>query len=272
MQPARLIGYGIHEGFQGDYMHSIRTELNRAVFSRGFLAAAIGTALALCVGAYDDLKQLFALAHRLPAGIHAQALLSALTSEAMLTALPVLAALPGTAGFVEDWRSGYLIFRMPRGGVRSYISSKAWAAALSGALAVAAGIAAAYCLFLLAFLPAEAPPAPDAGAQGVAMELLGKASMATLCAALWSLVGLACSTATLSAHMAYAAPFILYYLMVIFPSQYFPGACILSPQEWLKPAHAWPGGSWGLALLVAELTGAAAMGFAAAARRRLAHG
>lgn len=53
---------------------------------------------------------------------------------------------------------------------------------------------------------------------------LGKASMLALCGALWPLVGLACSAPTLSVHLAYASPFILYYLLVIAAARYFPGA------------------------------------------------
>jgi hypothetical protein len=248
-------------------MRNLATELNRTVLSRGFLGAVTGIVLVLCIGAYDIFKELFTAGAGLAAGVHTAALLTGMTSDLMLMALPVLSALPGTAGFVEDWKSGYIKACLPRQGRRAYIVSKAAAAALSGALAVAAGVASAYVVFLIAFLPSEAPAL--AGAPSMAPDVLAKACMLALCGALWPLIGLACSAPTLSAHMAYASPFILYYLLVITVARYFPGAAVLSPQEWLRPGHVWPGGNWGIALFIAELGTAAALCFGAAAARRL---
>lgn len=248
-------------------MRYLTAELNRTILSRNFAASVIGTVFVLCIGAYGSFQLLFKPGEAMASGMHTAALLQALTSDTMLMALPVLAALPGTAGFVEDLKSGYIKFSLPREGKPAYIRAKAGAVALSGAAALAVGIAIAAALFALAFLPFEAPAQP--GAQSMAMDALGKATLFALCAALWSLVGLALSTATMSTHMAYASPFILYYVLVILVSQYFPKANLLSPQEWLKPTREWPGGGWGIALLMAELIAASALGFNAAALRRL---
>lgn len=248
-------------------MRKLITELNRAIFSKGFLAAAVGTSAVLCIGAYDSFKLLIKTGAAMETGLHATALMTALASDTMLMALPVLAALPCTAGFVEDWKSGYIKNCLPREGRQGYINAKAAASALAGALAILMGILAAYIFFTLVFLPME--KAAPADMPSMFPMILGKAIMLTLCGALWSVVGLALSTATLSTHMAYASPFIVYYVLVILATRYFPDVSIINPEEWLKPEHLWPGGDWGVALLIAEMMVLAIILFGASASRRL---
>jgi hypothetical protein len=248
-------------------MRKLITELNRAVLSRGFLTSVIGTMAVLCIGAYDSFKMLTKVGAGLTSGLHASAILTALTSDTMLMALPLLAALPCTAGFVEDWKSGYIKHCLPRTGREGYITAKATAAAIAGALAITAGITLTYWLFMMVFLPVEAAPPPNS--MPIIGDVLAKAAMFALCGALWSLVGLAFSTATISTHMAYASPFILYYAMVILTTRYLPNVAIINPQEWLKPEHNWPGGNWGVALLILELSAMAVLLFGTAAARRL---
>ncbi len=250
-------------------MLRLKAELNRAIFSKGFWASTALAVIVMCIGAFEDIQKAFTTPGGLAYGAHTAAMLTALSGSTMLMALPVIAALPCAAGFVEDWRSGYLRHCLPRAGRTGYIVAKTGAAAIAGALAIFAGIAAAFVLFLLVFLPVEKPAPPDF--VSLLPVLLGRALVTSLCAALWSLAGLAFSAATLSVHMAYASPFILYYVLVILHARYFPGLPVLSPQEWLNPVRAWPGGGWGVALLVAELAAVAALSFSAAAHRRLAH-
>lgn len=250
-------------------MYTLRAELNRSIFSKGFAAGVIGTAAVLGMGAFDRFQQLLTGQGELDYGTHITVLLTALASNTMLMALPVLAALPATTGFVEDWKSGYLKHCLPRVGARRYISAKAIAAGVAGAMVIFAGIALAYGLLLLLLLPGEKPAPPQTPT--MLPDLLGKALLFALSGALWSLVGLACSTATLSTHMAYASPFLLCYMLVILSARYFPGVAILNPQQWLMPQMPWPGGNWGAALLVVELAALAALSFHMAAARRLRH-
>ena len=67
--------------------------------------------------------------------------------------------------------------------------------------------------------------------------------------------------------MAYAAPFIIYYLLIILHERYFTELYVLYPKEWLEPTQAW--GGWGAAILVVLLTALGGVVFAAQARRRL---
>ena len=93
----------------------------------------------------------------------------------------------------------------------------------------------------------------DVVAQLTFTDLMGRAFLFFLSGAFWSLVGGLFATLTMSKYMAYASPFIFYYVLVILSQRYFTDAYVLNPQEWLNPSELWNAGIWGAALLVGEL-------------------
>ena len=247
-------------------MRNLITELRRTIFSKGFVAGIAGTVIVLCIGAYMDFKQLVSGAG-LQSGQHLKTLLVSLTSKGMNMVLPVLAALPCTNGFVEDLNNGYIKSYLPRTGQRNYIISKATNALLSGAFTILVGIVLTYLLFLLAFLHEETPAVP--GTQSILGIVIEKSFMYALCGALWSLVGLALSTATVSTHMAYASPFILYYLLVILATRYLPGIDRINPQQWLTSSYTDSTALWGFILQIVVILLASVILFSITAQRRL---
>jgi hypothetical protein len=73
----------------------------------------------------------------------------------------------------------------------------------------------------------------------------------------------------MSKYMAYASPFIFYYVLVILSERYLKGIYVINPQEWLNPQNEWIGGTWGVALLVGELVIVLGILYAILIRRRL---
>jgi hypothetical protein len=71
--------------------------------------------------------------------------------------------------------------------------------------------------------------------------------------------------------MAYASPFILYYVLIILNERYFPSLYALYPREWLFPSDAWVLGSFGATLLLMGLISITCVGFSVVAQRRLYH-
>ena len=55
---------------------------------------------------------------------------------------------------------------------------------------------------------------------------------------------------TLSKYMAYGAPFVIYYVLVILSERYFHSIYVINPEEWLAPQNYWVGGDWGIMLLI----------------------
>ncbi len=262
----------------------MKTDIQRAFTSWGFIVALFGTSAVLFFGSLESLLPIMqqAMGEGPVAGFHEQVLLTALQSGIVLLAMPVLAALPYTAAFVDDCKSGILKEYLPRCGKKRYIRAKVLASGLSGAAALFAGIFITYFIYALVFTPMEIlPQAPDQAANIAMMssaqtqmpsmfpQILEGAFLFFLAGFFWSLVGGLFGALTMKWYLAYALPFVLYYGLANFFTWFFSGTTILNPQNWINPAAEWPGGMWGTALFLAELIVIAAVLYAVAVKKRL---
>ena len=88
--------------------------LRQAIFSRGFIISTVGTAIILLLSSVQGILAGFRSAELLSPGFHSDLIMGALSSEAMALALPILAALPYTASFIDDVKSGFIKEYLPR--------------------------------------------------------------------------------------------------------------------------------------------------------------
>ena len=70
--------------------------------------------------------------------------------------------------------------------------------------------------------------------------------------------------------MAYASPFVIYYVLIILYERYFDGFYILYPKEWTAPSSSWMWGNVGVILMLSELIIIMGMVFGSVAKRRIA--
>ena len=243
--------------------------LRQAMLSRGFLIGASGTALVLLLSSVQGILSGFRSAELLSPGFHSDLIMGVLSSEAMALALPILCTLPYTASFIDDVKSGFIKEYLPRTTVPRYIVGKAVGCAVSGGLVLAFGIFIAYGFAALLFLPMEAYPPADAEMPNYFGRLMETALMFFASGAFWSLVGLTFATLTNSKYMAYASPFVLFYVLIILYERYFDKLFVLYPREWLNPSSKWMFGKIGVAVLLIEFSVLMALAFAYAAKRRL---
>ena len=248
---------------------SLRASLRQAIFSRGFVISTVGTALILLLSSVQGILSAFRSAELLSPGYHSDLIMGALSSETMALALPILAALPYTASFIDDVKSGFIKEYLPRTTVPRYIVGKAVGCAVSGGLALALGILAAYGFAALMFLPMEAYPKAGETVPNYFGNLMETALMFFASGAFWSLTGLTFAALTNSKYMAYASPFVLFYLLIILYERYFDRLFVLYPREWLNPSSRWMFGRVGVAVLLIEFSVLMALAFAYAAKRRL---
>ena len=121
-------------------MRTVASNLRQAVGSWGFLLSLAGAALIPLLSSVQGILAGFRSAELLSPGYHSDLIMGALSSEAMALALPILTALPYTASFIDDVKSGFIKEYLPRTTVPRYIAGKAVGCAVSGGLTLALGI------------------------------------------------------------------------------------------------------------------------------------
>ena len=230
---------------------ALGSDLRRAVMSRSFVLAMLGMVLCLIFGALTDMLMVFKMEVPLVMyGYHEELFVTALKSDIILLVVPLLAAIPFTTAFVEDVRSGYLKQCLPRTTTTRYLLGKSLSCALSGGLALLGGAVIGLLLFTLVFSPMEiyAEFAVKSRMGEIAFSLL----LLFLSGAMWATVGLLLSTLTMNTFIAYASPFILYYVLVIMQERYFRTTFMLNPKNYLTMQGEFPleGRSAALTLLV----------------------
>ena len=99
----------------------------------------------------------------------------------------------------------------------------------------------------------EAPLQEDSGAPMFLTELMKKVLLFFLSGAFWSMIGLLFAALMNSRYMAYASPFILYYVLIILCERYFSSFYIIYPKEWTAPSSMWICGMSGVVVLLVGL-------------------
>lgn len=198
-------------------------------------------------------------------GYHNELISTALSSDTLVAFLPALAAIPLSAGYLEDVKSKVSRFFLIRGSYSGYLLGNCIACWLCGGGAVLLGAISAWGITATIFLPLERvlDNPPELG-----MQIVAQLMLLFLNGGLWAVLGMTMSTIMESKYIAYASPFIVYYLLVILYERYFPNAWLLYPKNWLNP-EIWPYGVGSAALFLLELTFLCGLVFYIRGKRRL---
>lgn len=199
-------------------------------------------------------------------GFHIQILTEGFQSDALISFLPILAALPFGGCFVDDLKSKFARFFLIRSSYRTYIISRIIVGFLAGGLAILSGALIAWGTTAAVLIPIERV---IEGMEPAAIDgLIEICFLLFLNGGFWSVVGMAMSTLMESKYISYATPFVFYYLLVILYERYFSDVFIIYPKTWTDPT-AWPYGCLGAVIFLLEITLIFAILFAFRAGRRL---
>lgn len=248
---------------------AISGAIRQAVSGKGMYIGILSATVVLLLSTVQDVLLAFRSEELLQNGFHHTCVMNALASDAMTLALPIIAALPFTSSFIDDIKSGFVKEYLPRTTKSGYLLGKIFGSLVSGGLSVSLGVLLGYLVAALVFSPMEAALEPGAAARPYFEELMGKALLFFCSGAFWSLVGLTLATLTNSKYMAYASPFVLYYVLIILYERYFDTLYVLYPKEWTNPSAFWMWGNAGVVLLLLELSVIFGLLFFHAAKRRL---
>ena len=248
-------------------MRIIVVNMRQSISNKGFLIASIGIVLVLLLSVIEQIISGFRAEDLLGYGFHHYMILDALTSDAMTLVLPIAAALPFTAAFLDDYKSGFIKEYLPRTNIAGYLGGKIVGCIISGGLVLAAGVFMAYIVAALMFTPMEsvAPPMQEP----LFPEILGRLGLFFCAGAFWALIGMLFATLTGSRYMAYASPFVVYYVLIILYERYFDKMYVLYPKEWIAPSAKWIYGNAGVVIFLVELIILAAIGCGIAMRKKI---
>lgn len=213
----------------------------------------------------ETLLRLFPVTSLQPNDYHTSFVQNALRSDTMAPFIPILSVLPLTASYIDDIKSKSARFFLIRTDYVTYLVSRILICFLSGGGVIVTGAMLAWGVSVLLFMPIE--KTPEAPSESAAL-LLKTCGLLFLNGGLWAVIGMTMSTIMESKYVAYASPFIVYYLLVILYERYFPDAWLLYPQNWLDPGI-WPYGVGSAALFLVELTFLCGLVFFIRGKRRL---
>lgn len=230
---------------------SVRMNTKQAMSTKGFWIASLGIAIIILFSCFDELFSAVRSNELRAAGAHMVLFFNALNAQGAMLVLPIFSSLPYTTAYVDDVKSGYIKQYLPRLGTKRYVWEKVATCLITGGLSSLIGIVIAYAILALLLLPGEVQ---GKLAKGVLIQLLQKLVLFFVSGSLWSSVGLLLASLTKSRYMAYAGPFVICYVLIIFYERYFNKIYVLYPREWLNPSDKWVFGAWGVVLLLLILS------------------
>lgn len=232
-------------------MNSIISEIKRAFIGRAFMLTLLGALICVLAGAFGDVVNICKNGI-CGFGEHRTVLLRALESDVLLFAVPILAPIPFSVSFADDVKTGFIKSYLTRTSVDSYLSGKGLGVCLSGGLSISLGITVAFFALFLMLSPCEYIESQNA--YPTITKLLARLLPFFLSGCFFSVMGLIASSLTLNAHLAYASPFIGYYLLVILQERYLRTDFMVNPKNWLTQSGDWPLSGWSCSILLLLLT------------------
>lgn len=217
------------------------------------------------ISSIDTFFQIFPVKSLQESNYHQIFILKAICSDLQKSFIPILSVLPYATSYIDELKSKYVRFNLIRTNYITYTTSCILVCFLSGWLVILIGNVLAWGVFTLLLLPMEKA---GESSQQVVFLLLRTCMLMSLNGGLWAVVGMTMSAFMESKYIAYASPFIIYYLLIILCKRYLHNAVLLYPPNWTNP-DVWPFGALGAALFLLELTAICGIVFIVRAGKRL---
>lgn len=248
-------------------LNILRSDIRRAFLGPIYMICVMVFTGAVFIQDMDTILEIFRTEQKLQYGYFVDFILSAMKSETLCFLLPVICSLPYASTFALDMQTGFIKSYLPRTARRNYIWSKVLSCALSGGLVLASSLLLSCAVAATLFGRYEVSGTlAKISTWGAFSEGLVRFFFS---GAFWALVGMTASALFKSRYMAYASPFILYYILIILYERYFDFLHLIYPKEWIYLQHNWPMGTFGVVIFLLELSVIVSCVFAYTARRRI---
>lgn len=214
---------------------AFQIEFERGIYSAGFY---IGVLLLVAAGVIEASMM---LEYILTSGVPGEevrwiaAVCQSLYSESLDAVVPIACTLAISASYLEDTQSGTLYYVMLRTTKKRYRYSKIFTCAIFGMLTVCAAVLI-FSLIFIVILPMNKTELGYFKQQGFDyyFPILQRILNLALNGAFYSVLGGVIASFVNNRYMAYAAPFIFYYVISTLTGAYLPKLYFLNPAEWIS--------------------------------------
>lgn len=217
------------------------------------------------LGSTEMILRAFRQPNLLPSGYVGSFMRHALEQDAVLSLIPVLSVIPFSGVYVDDLKSKFARFFLIRCSYSDYFVSRILMAFFCSGGCIAFGGVVAWIISALLFMPMELSGEVD---WDVISTVIQKLILIYCNGGLWAVIGISMSSLMESKYVAFASPFVIYYMLVILCERYISDAYLLYPPNWTNP-DVWPYGTWGAVIFLLELTLVFGILFIIRAGRRL---
>lgn len=231
-----------------------------------FFVGVVAVVVILGFALLEPLVKLFRDLKLQSNGYHITLLMTAISSDIFTSFVPIITVLPFSGNYIDEVKSKFARFSMLRSSYSTYLLSRIFVCFLLGGAVILVGVLVTYFFCALLILPIERV---DADKSVDFPQFMSNCLTLFLSGGFWALFGMAMSTVMESKYIAYASPFIMYYMLVILYERYFPRAHLIYPKEWMNPSKSWPMEGWGVSVLQLELSALIGMLFYFRGKRRL---
>ncbi len=228
-------------------MYEIKTDIKRSISNIAFVISTLLVLVLAIFGAGWKVVFPANVSEGLMMYYHSEIIMQGMKSDIVLLFVPIICTLPYTSAFLDEYTSGFIKVYLMRSDKTEYVKGKVIAPIVSGGLCIFIGIILANLLLIIIYSPMEIM---DEKAISPFLDILGKAFLYFLAGGFWASIGLLLANITLSKYMAYASPFVIFYVLVILQERYFRELNVLNPKEWLEVEQFWVMGRWGVAIMM----------------------
>ena len=187
----------------------LSAEGKSSIFNPGFAAGVLLLTVVFVTAGYSYMEYLLEMGGSVEGAPWIVLFTYCISSDQSLLLLPLFVPLAASGNAQTELKSRFCLFLAERSGKKEYLLGKVSGAAISGGLMTLFSYILTLCIV----------------------------SIACMNGALWSLVGSAAAVLTKNSYLAYASPFILYYVMTMFQERYYENLYFLSPKQWAFPSY-----------------------------------
>ena len=157
--------------------------------------------------------------------------------EHTLLFVPIAVTFAAGGEAEQELHSRFALFSCVRTGKKQYLAGKAAGLILSGGLMLSAAMLLMLGISVLVFGDIPVLGGGGPAFSKVLLQVFVSFPRGFLNGALWAMAGGFAAIVTRSRYLAYAVPFVLYYVLSVFQERYFRRFLFLNPRYWMAPVY-----------------------------------